>query len=288
MDDDVDNPTEVYCVPAAIKNKLKSLLPEHELPVKDDSSFHTNKHCDTETKSMCNRSDVNNYSVTNGAVHGDEKIYYTKAKKYWSEVQPTVDGMLGGYGQISFTDITGSSQFLKDLYKMRPSPGRECALDCGAGIGRVSKFLLLPIFNKVDLAEQDEKFCLQAKEYIGNDSKLGEIYNVGLQEFTPERKKYDVIWAQWVLAHLTDNDLIDFFKRSTSGLKKDGFLIMKENISSGDAIENDNVDSSATRPLKLMKSLIAKGNLKIVKIIKQNNFPKGLFPVYMIAMRPIN
>lgn len=44
------------------------------------------------------------------------------------------------------------------------SPGR--ALDCGAGIGRVSKRLLLPIFSEVDLVELNSDFLDQAKTYL--------------------------------------------------------------------------------------------------------------------------
>ena len=40
-------------------------------------------------------------------------VFYADAKKYWSKVSPTVDGMLGGYSHISSTDIGGSARFLK-------------------------------------------------------------------------------------------------------------------------------------------------------------------------------
>ena len=38
--------------------------------------------------------------------------------------------------------------------------------DCGAGIGRVSKELLLPIFTKVDLVEQNKIFLDNAPDYL--------------------------------------------------------------------------------------------------------------------------
>ena len=38
--------------------------------------------------------------------------------------------------------------------------------DCGAGIGRVSKELLLPIFTKVDLVEQNKMFLDNAPVYL--------------------------------------------------------------------------------------------------------------------------
>ena len=43
-------------------------------------------------------------------------------------------------------------------------PGR--ALDCGAGIGRVSKRVLLPLFSEVDLVEQNQAFLEKAKMYL--------------------------------------------------------------------------------------------------------------------------
>ena len=35
----------------------------------------------------------------------------------------------------------------------------------------------------------------------------------GLQKFKPEEHVYDIIWIQWVIGHLTDEDLIAFLKR---------------------------------------------------------------------------
>jgi len=48
----------------------------------------------------------------------DEK-YYSHGAAYWSQVPPTVDGMLGGFGYISHTDIQGSETFIKSIYKVR-------------------------------------------------------------------------------------------------------------------------------------------------------------------------
>lgn len=35
-----------------------------------------------------------------------------------------------------------------------------------------------------------------------------------MQEFTPEAGRYDVIWVQWCIGHLTDHDFVEFFKRA--------------------------------------------------------------------------
>lgn len=44
--------------------------------------------------------------------------------------------------------------------------GTNCALDCGSGIGRVSKHVLLPVFNRVELVDMMESFLLEAQNYL--------------------------------------------------------------------------------------------------------------------------
>lgn len=39
--------------------------------------------------------------------------------------------------------------------------------DCGAGIGRVTKRLLLPLFASVDMVEPNEAFLEKSKAYLG-------------------------------------------------------------------------------------------------------------------------
>nr|KAF6315057.1 N-terminal Xaa-Pro-Lys N-methyltransferase 1 [Myotis myotis] len=48
----------------------------------------------------------------------DEKQFYSKAKAYWKDVPPTVDGMLGGYGHISSIDINSSRKFLQRFLRV--------------------------------------------------------------------------------------------------------------------------------------------------------------------------
>lgn len=195
--------------------------------------------------------------------------------------------MLGGFASISYSDVQVSSQFLHGIFRTKPAPGRTYALDCGAGIGRVSKNLLINFFDKVDLVEQDSRFCEQAKVALARTENLGEVFNKGLQEFDPETEKYDVVWCQWVLSHLKDDHLIYFYRRCIKSLRKNGMIIIKENVSSSDKVEFDANDFSVTRPLALMKKIIQDAGLRIVREIRQNNFPKGLYPVYILALRPV-
>lgn len=152
--------------------------------------------------------------ATEEAIAKNQEIFYSAAKQYWSEIPATLDGMLGGFGFISHSDIQGSKMLLKQLFHSKHPPGRGYALDCGAGIGRVSKFLLTDIFENVDMVEQNSEFLERAKSYLGDKrlEKVSEFFSIGLQDFKPEKGKYDVIWIQWVLGHLTDDDFLKFLK----------------------------------------------------------------------------
>lgn len=54
------------------------------------------------------------------------------------------------------------------------------ALDCGAGIGRITKNLLIKHFKHVDLVEQNPKFLEVAKISLENySSRIGQYYPIG-------------------------------------------------------------------------------------------------------------
>lgn len=142
-------------------------------------------------------------------------------------------------------------------------------------------------FAKVDLVEQDEKFCEKARETLEVSGRLGTVYNMGLQDFKDTGVKYDMVWSQWVLGHLTDDDLLNFLKELAKVLDKNGMIVVKENFTKDNTTIVDDTDSSVTRPLSQFKKLVKNADLRIVKEARQTNFPKSLFPVYMLAMRPI-
>jgi protein N-terminal methyltransferase len=173
--------------------------------------------------------DNNNYASTNttSSASANAERWYNKGAQYWSSVDATLDGVLGGFAHISPIDIQESKAFLKSLNIAAYSK----ALDCGAGIGRVCKDLLCPIFtDAVDLVEQEGKYVETAKKYI-ESTKMRNYYTEGLQSFTPLHNEYTVIWIQWCIGHLTDDDLIAFLHRCRDGLHKesDGCIILKEN-----------------------------------------------------------
>ncbi|CAN0921716.1 Alpha N-terminal protein methyltransferase 1 [Linum grandiflorum] len=221
--------------------------------------------------------------------------WYHEGISYWQGVEASVDGVLGGYGHVNDADVKDSEAFIKSLFsELFPDGGRNrhlVALDCGSGVGRITKNLLLKHFNEVDLLEPVSHFLDAARASLSGEAlmtgsdehKASNFFCVPLQEFTPEAARYDVIWVQWCIGHLTDNDFISFFSRAKAGLKPGGFFVLKENIAkSGFVLDKD--DRSITRSDSYFKDLFHRCGLHLYKTKDQRGFPKELFAVKMYAL----
>ena len=136
------------------------------------------------------------------------------------------------------------------------------------------------------MVELTQSFLDEAKSFIGPESSRVERFICcGLQQFSPEPQRYDVIWCQWVLGHLTDDDLVAFFQRCRAGLAEDGILVIKENICSSDEAELDDKDSSYMRCRRLFLELMDRAELSVVNEEVQKAFPKDLYEVRMFAVQ---
>jgi len=213
---------------------------------------------------------------------GSKDNWYNKAAEYWEKTDATLDGVLGGFGILNDPDIKSSIKFLTYLFEKKMiKKGR--AIDCGAGIGRVSKELLCHIFEEVDLIDQNPKYVEEAKNVLKDCPNMKDFYAEGLQTFQ-FKKQYDVIWVQWVSSHLTDEDYIDFLKRCADSLTETGIVVVKENLAkSGFIVHKD--DYSVTRSDDLFRKLFARADLQIVHQAFQEDFPEGMFQVNQYALR---
>ncbi|XP_067327899.1 N-terminal Xaa-Pro-Lys N-methyltransferase 1 [Anolis sagrei] len=216
----------------------------------------------------------------------DESEFYSKAERYWKAVPATVDGMLGGYGHISSLDIASSRAFLLRFLKEGPNrTGTSRALDCGAGIGRISKRLLLPLFREVDLVDVTEGFLDQARDFLGEEARrVRNYFCCGLQDFSPEPGAYDLIWIQWVIGHLTDDHLAAFLKRCRQGLRPNGLIVIKDNMAQ-EGVVLDDVDSSVCRGLEVVLGIVRRAGLRLLAQEQQQGFPDEIYHVYTLAMR---
>ena len=132
-------------------------------------------------------------------------------------------------------------------------------------------------------------------------ARVGSYFATGLQDFVPEEGRYDLIWCQWVLSHLTDGepwrpalcsnlltssppflpgDLVSFLRRCAAGLADGGAIVLKENTAEGEGV-HDEVDSSVTRTQEEFMAVFQQAGQQVVLEQRQTSFPQELFPVYM-------
>ncbi|KAG9092328.1 hypothetical protein FS749_015821 [Ceratobasidium sp. UAMH 11750] len=193
---------------------------------------------------------------------------------------------------------------------------RVRALDVGAGVGRVTASVLLPLVDDVVLVEPAEHFISRALQDspkwkgISDSSKSVTFVRSPLQSFDPalvpqgyragrpldpvsSETGFDVIWCQWCLGHLTDDDLVQFFKKSKAALRgaedlrrpQDvGVIIVKENTTEdGEGGTPVTIyaedDSSVTRSDAAWRLLFKKAGLVVIRDEVQKGLPDGLLEV---------
>ncbi|KAF2814898.1 uncharacterized protein BDZ99DRAFT_458865 [Mytilinidion resinicola] len=255
----------------------------------------------------------------------DASIDHNAALEYWNSIPNTVDGMLGGYPHITKIDLQGSANFLSKLrrqhqYHTSPqSPALPAAaiplvprvVDCGAGIGRITKGFLVNVGAKVDVVEPVKKFTDEllatpipaSGDLSAKVGAVGEVFNLGLQDWTPAAGAYNLIWNQWCVGHLTDAQLVAYLRRCKESLAvappesgegreeqaafQGAWIVVKENMSTHPKGEDDydELDNSVTRTDAKFRSLFKEAGLKLVATEVQKGFPKVLCPVRIYALQ---
>lgn len=220
--------------------------------------------------------------------------WYEQSGDYWEDednCEATVQGMLGGFAKITAIDLQGSKEFLEEVGNMRHPDlvfEESTVCDCGAGIGRITEGLLLPLkFQSIHLIEGSARLLDVAKVNLkqDNDNTTSITFvNQTLQDYVPDTQ-FHVIWIQWVIGYLTDRDCVDFLRRCGKSLiQPNGILCIKDNTSGTDeAFQLDRNDSSITRSLPYLQNLAAQAGLRQIHLKMQSDFPEEIFPVPMIA-----
>ncbi|KAG8676528.1 hypothetical protein FPOAC1_002533 [Fusarium poae] len=182
----------------------------------------------------------------------DSLIEAEKCKQYWETVDSNDNGMLGG------------------VLSIMPSVSR------------------IDLQDQVDVVEPVVKFTDVLKGKPG----VGEIHNVGLEQWRPsEGASYDLIWIQWCIGHLNDEEVVQFLERCKSVLDKEhGIIVFKENLSTWGQDKFDELDGSVTREDEKFQQLFKRAGLKIIKSDMQRGFPvvknRQLLPLKMYALQP--
>ncbi|OAV94771.1 hypothetical protein PTTG_05416 [Puccinia triticina 1-1 BBBD Race 1] len=209
------------------------------------------------------------------------------------------------------------------------------ALDVGAGIGRVTGDVLLYLFDRIDLVEPIAGFIETGKrnalsgKWLQLRSRTATVAHlsspsapimiadscaiVGSKDGWNDGCGYDVIWAQWTLGHLSDEELVEFLKKCKDSLrpaasphstdqsdralepptfeKDGGLIIIKENIyisktdPDGDNFLFDKQDSSLTRSHQSFLRIFKLAGLRLIKQEIQRGFDPDLYRVNFYALQ---
>ena len=143
--------------------------------------------------------------------------------------------MIGDEG--SEADVEHSRGLLDRVRAERPGLRLDRALDGGAGVGRVTKHVLLRRCERVTLLEPCGRWLKQARRYLGHK-------RASRCEFVCERLEshdaaeaalprpsggYSLIWLQWCLQYLVDGHVISALRRLAGLLAPQGVIVVKEN-----------------------------------------------------------
>ena len=103
--------------------------------------------------------------------HMDEAEWYAIVVQHWTSSKIEAhdnEGVLGGWGEVDTEDAKGSLAFIRQCLGApveEPIAGYR-ALDCGAGVGRVTGNVLLHVAEQVHLVEVSERLLTQAQEKV--------------------------------------------------------------------------------------------------------------------------
>ena len=201
------------------------------------------------------------------------------SERYWAQAPATIDGVLGGVEQVHETDIRSSKNFLESLTGV----GRERALDCGAGIGRLSKHLLCPMFKTTDVMESAGQMIARAKVDLPSE-RIGEFLQCSIEQAVLT-KSYDLVVLHWVAAYIEDDALVSFLARCKSALRQGGVVFIKDNIASSNRGAIDKDDGSRIRSDTRYKTLFANADLACIKEARQRQWPRDLYAAKMYALQ---
>eukprot|EP01041_Mallomonas_annulata_P007372 gene7372-15059_t len=164
----------------------------------------------------------------------NKEIWYNSNMQWWES----------GYGgttddEAMIGDSDGESDaligllFLDNVLRKRPALKIQSALDCGAGVGRISKYILLRrCTGNVTLVEANLHWSERSRAYLGRKRAANcRFINSRLEHLDAHipSNSMDLIWYQWCLQYLTDKDVIKSLQAAANSLTLHGIIIIKEN-----------------------------------------------------------
>ena len=205
-------------------------------------------------------------------VEGQQRDKFYRVNEDWwvegYEGRETLEGAMIG-DDASEEDLVHSCTLLARAIESMPQKPHS-ALDVGAGVGRVTRGVLLPaVSGPVFLVDQSAKWLRAAKTYLAEDASRCTFIQSKLEDYRPA-ETFDLIWIQWTLQYLIDQDVVELLKRLSQCLSSQGVLVLKENrpvYSQSECFQMDTPGKEGrfdiTRPEKHLAVLVELSGLAI-------------------------
>ncbi|XP_077989735.1 uncharacterized protein LOC144444192 [Glandiceps talaboti] len=113
-----------------------------------------------------------------------------------------------------------------EILHMLPEYEGTKLLELGAGIGRFTG-ILAEKAEHVTAVDFMESFVEKNKETNGHHKNI-DFLQADVTQLQLKENSFDIVFTNWLLMYLTDNEVRNFVKTSLLWLKEDGYLFVKE------------------------------------------------------------
>ncbi|KAH0570361.1 putative S-adenosylmethionine-dependent methyltransferase [Spironucleus salmonicida] len=212
------------------------------------------------------------YELIVEKMKNSQQYYNISKNHYQCNVSPTIDGMLGGLSYVHEPETQWSVKYLKNILQHYDIVANLC-LDVGAGIGRVTEHVLSKIFISVDTVENNQQYSVIQKCTRQKYIQEAQLFLID--------QTYDLIWIQWVIGHLTDQDLLQMFKNFAKMTK---YIVIKDNLCT-QGFMFDSTDANILRNFHLFEDIVKQAGFIIKESEIPDTWPKNLYPIQAILLQ---
>ena len=186
-----------------------------------------------------------NHAELEATQQANKDVWYATNDAYWRDGGcggvTDDEAMVGDTGGIEDGEegLDFLDRFLAEQQRQCSGLKTRLAIDAGAGVGRITKYVLLKRFDSVLLIEADPGWSKQSRKYLGrkrSEKCTFECKRLEKLSTTYVETQADLVWIQWTLQYLTDQDAVQILKNLAARLVQNtGVLVVKENRPYGGA-----------------------------------------------------
>ena len=201
---------------------------------------------------------------------------------YWADKKNTSSVFLVGNEQLKLVDEKSTTEILNLLKNSAMQNNKTTQLnyllELAVGAGRLTN-IFVKYFNEIDLLEPSkEVFEESLNDLKSKHAIIKNIYFFKAEEFIFE-KKYDVIFASWLIGNMSDIKLLKFLIECRLNLTENGIIIFKDNVCDNGkhSFISDSSYLQKIRSIEAYVMLFSLANLEIGSMTKTPNWPTDCY-----------